>query len=188
MKKLKYLSAGLLSLFLSLPASAAMVSVCERTAPVRDFLVQTLKSPCENITEADLSNVTRVAVNRKNITAFKVGDFSGLPALEILNIMGNPYTELPEGLFAGLPKLKTIVIFDTQLKHLPDDFLEGLPALENLHLFSNPFRTVSESVFVRLAALKTLKVFDFNDSLLPAEKARARQIFPAGGPVELNFF
>jgi len=170
------------------PAAATFLPICDRTPPVRDFIVQAVKKACGEITEPDLATIKRVAVPHRGIKEFKVGDFSGLPALEILNILGNPYTELPEGLLAGLNNLKTLVIFGTELKHLPADFLDGMEYLENLHIFDNPFKTISESVFVRLASFRHLKVLDFSDSLNLAEKARLRQLFPVGGPVELTFY
>lgn len=168
--------------------AAEFLPVCERTPAVRDFLSKGLEKSCDAITEADLATIKRVAVPDENISLFKVGDFSGLPNLEILNITSNPIVELQEGLFAGLPRLKTLVVFSTKIKQLPDDFLVGLDQLENIHIFDNPFRTISESVFVRLAAIKTMKVLDFNEALFAPEKARLRALYPVGGPVELNFY
>jgi hypothetical protein len=170
-------------------ARAAVLAVCDRTPEVRDFIVQTTgRHDCKDVTEADLAQIKRIAVPNKRIAAFKVGDFSGLSAMEILNIKGNPFTQLPEGLFDGLTNLKTLVIFRTQLTRLPDDFLADTPNLENLHIFANPFKTISESVFSRLAADHSLKVLDFNKALNPPEQARLKAMFPTNGTVELNFY
>src|SRR5688500_13005040 len=76
---------------------AAVLNVCERTPAVRDFLTNGTQKSCEAITEADLSTIKRIAVPDENISLFKVGDFSGLPNLEILNITSNPIVELQEG-------------------------------------------------------------------------------------------
>lgn len=171
----------------ALSAQAYVLPVCERTAPVRDFLAKAFNKTCDQVTEADLATLKRIAVPNRNVTAFRVGDFSGLPALEILNIKGNPITELPLGLMAGLPNLKTIVLFRTKLAALPDDFLEGMPLLENIHIFANPFTTIPEAVFERLAAGRNFKVLDFNAALLPDQQERLLKIFPPGGPVSLDF-
>src|SRR5690606_4333995 len=78
--------------------------VCDRTPQVRDWLVKQINleqgtdKTCEDITEDDLLTLKRVAVQRAGVTEFKVGDFTGLFNLEILNIRSNPYTSLPEGL------------------------------------------------------------------------------------------
>lgn len=179
-------TAGLL---LAGAASAAeFLPVCERTAPVKAFLEVQLGKTCDLIAEEDLAAVKRVAVPNRQIREFKVGDFSGLPSLEILNIKGNPYTHLPEGLFAGLPNLKTIVIFRTGLVELPTDFLVGLPALENVHVFGNPFTTVSAEIIERLASLENLQVLDFNDNLQQAQKDQITASFDPDRGVQVNFF
>lgn len=173
---------------LAVQSNAAIVPVCERTPAVRDFLLNAVKKTCDAVTESDLAPIKRVAVPNRNVSAFKAGDFSGLPALEILNIKGNPITELPAGILAELPNLKTLVLFRTKLAVLPEDFLEANPRIENLHIFANPFTTIPESVFERLAVYENLKVLDFNQALLPEQKERLQALFPAGGPVALEFF
>lgn len=166
---------------------AAFLPVCERTAPIKDFLVLNLKKSCETISESDLVPVKRIAVGHRNIKEFKVDDFSGLPNLEIVNIRSNPYTLLPEGLFKNNPRLKTIVIIDADLRHYPDDFLEHNPEIENLHIFGAQVRSISESILRRLENAKHLKVMDFDEALQPAEKERLQKLFPVGGKIELNF-
>ncbi len=168
-------------------AAPAFTSVCERAAPIRDFVVKTLKKPCTDITEADLSMVKRIAAPRKNITELKLSDLDDLPNLEILNIKFNKLTTLPDGIFSKLPNLKTLVLLGNPIRELPDDFLEANPLLENLHLFFSPFRTISESVFARLEAMQHLRVIDISKTLNPAEAARLRKLFPAGGKVRLTF-
>lgn len=166
---------------------AAFLPVCDRTPAVKEFLVLTAKKTCETITAADLATIKRVTVAGKNISQFKVDDFSGLTGLEILNIRSNPFTELPEGFFKDLGSLKTLVIIGGALRHYPDDFLEHTPLIENLHTFRIGVRSLSESVLSRMEGLKHLKVLDFDDDILPLEKARLRRRFPENGPVELSF-
>jgi hypothetical protein len=169
-------------------ARAEVLSVCERTASVKEFIEQDQGKPCAEITEADLAAIVRVAVPDSDITEFKVGDFSGLPNLEILNVKGNPFTSLPIGVFSGLPKLKTLVIFDTQLASLPYDFLDGMDQLQDLHIFSNPFTEIPWSVWTRLARFEHLVNLDFNDALAESEKHHLQDLFPAGGQAFLNFY
>ncbi len=169
-------------------AKAEVLSVCERTAPVKAFIEVQLGKTCAQITEEDLATLKRIAVPNRQIRELKVGDFSGLPNLEILNIKGNPYTHLPEGLFTGLPKLKTIVIFRTGLVELPADFLVGLPSLENIHVFGNPFTSVSDDVIARLGALEFLSVLDFNDNISEEQKTRIVETFDIDSGVQVNFY
>ena len=177
-----------LSMATSGAAFAESLSVCERTPAVKVFIEQALTKTCDQVTDTDLATLTRIAVPSRAVHEFKVGDFSGLPNLEILNIKGNPITQLPNGIFADLPKLKTLVIFRTQLASLPNDFLYGLDQLENLHIFANPFTTIPASVLETLGELAHLQVLDFNKALATEQQAELRQLFPEGGVVELNFY
>jgi hypothetical protein len=176
---------------------ADFVSVCDRSAPVRDFIVKTVSAggtgqhdlkACADINEDDLAKLKRVAVPNRKMTTLQAGDFQNLPNLEILNVTGNPITELPYGVFDNLPKLKTLVMFRTKLTQLPDDFLEGMDDLENLHIFANPFTTIPEPVLQRLAAMTHLRVLDFSGALTKETKDRLIQIFPPSTHVELNFY
>lgn len=174
------------SLFLlgaSTAFGATIVPVCERTAPVAEFIVnqvnlqQTAQKTCADITPEDLLTIERIAVQRKGITEFKAGDFSGLTNMKILNIRSNPYTSLIEGLFEGLDSLETLVIIDTPLRHYPDDYLANLPKLKNIHVFRNKVKTISESVFKRLEALQGLEVLDVDADLAPAELDRLHKLY-----------
>jgi Leucine-rich repeat (LRR) protein len=167
-------------------AFSALLPVCERTPAVKQALELLLKKSCETIGESDLLTVTRLAVQRKNVTKFHADDFSGLKNLDILNIRSNPYTELPEGLLKDLPRLTTLVIISTKLRHFPDDFLEHNPEIKNLHLFRNEVRSISESVFARLEKARGLKDIDLDGTLQPAEKERLLKLFPEGGSVNLS--
>lgn len=174
---------SLLLLGASTSFGATIVPVCERTAPVAEFLVnqvnlqQTAQKTCADITPEDLLTIERVAVQRKGITEFKPGDFSGLTNMKILNIRSNPYTALIEGLFEGLDSLETLVIIDTQLRHYPDDYLAHTPKLKNIHVFRNQVKTISESVFKRLEALQGLEVLDVDADLAPAELDRLHALY-----------
>jgi hypothetical protein len=177
----------LLNLIISLnfSAQAAFLPVCDRTPAVKDALEKLVLKPCANIEALDLAKINRVAVNNRNIAAFKSDDFTGLTGLEILNIRSNPYTELPEGLLNDLVNLKTLVIIGTSLRHYPDDFLSHNPNIENIHVFRNPVRTISESYFSTLQKAKNLKILDVDSTLQKPELDRLNKMFPAGGPVDL---
>ncbi len=171
-------------------AGETVVPVCERTAPVAEFIVKQInvqqgaQKTCADITAEDLLTLERVAVDHKGIKEFKLGDFSGLTNMKILNIRSNPYTSLPEGLFIGLDSLDTLVIIDTGLRNYPNDYLVHTPKLKNIHVFRNPVRTISESVFKRLEALTDLQVLDVDSVLFQPELDRLNKTFQ-GTNVEL---
>ena len=166
-------------------ARAADVPLCQRTPAVTQFIVNQINETqgahkaCADITADDLASLTRVDVENQNLTELKVGDFDGLPNLEILNIRSNPYTTLPEGLFKGLTKLKTLVIIGTKLRYLPDDFLADTPNLEECYCFRNQVRSISESVFQRIEANTTFTALELDSKLQPAETARLQKIAAA---------
>lgn len=187
MKPLSHLLAlALMTTLIPREGRAAVLPVCDRTAPVKAFLELTLKKNCAVITEGDLLAVKRIDVGHKGIKEFKKDDFTGLTNLEILNIRSNPYTALPEGLLKDLVNLKTIVIIGTSLRNYPDDFLAFNPNIENVHAFRNQVRSLSESIFERLGNARGMKIIDFDGTLQPAERARLQRLFPVGGAVELS--
>jgi len=169
-------------------AQAGITPVCDRTEAVRDFLVKATGKPCHQIGEGLLAPIKRVAVNEKKLTELRVGDFDGLPALEIVNVVGNQLSTLPAGIFAGNPNLKTLVLFDNPLVDLPPDFLADNLNLENLHAFAIPLKHLGQAVIDRMVAMKNLKVIDLSTYLDAAERAELRQHFPERGKVELTFY
>ena len=166
-------------------AHADFLRVCERTPAVKVFLERAVAKTCDKIAESDLTAIKRVAVPGQNIQAFRDGDFSGLPNLEILNIKGNPFKTLNRGLLAELPKLKTLVIFRTGLTEVPDDFLENNPLIENLHMFGSVFTTLPETVWARFNAFQHFVQVDFDQALETASGGRLSRIFREGGSVSL---
>jgi len=168
-------------------ASAAVLPVCDRTPAVKAFIEKTVRKPCQEINEADLAAIKRVAVDRQGIQAFQAADFTGMTNLEILNIRSNPFTELPEGLFKDLVHLKTLVIIDTPLRHYPDDYLAYNPEIVNLYTFRNQVRTLSESVLSRIENARNLKAMEFDSAIQDLEKDRLRHKFPVGGSISLLF-
>lgn len=166
---------------------ATSLPVCDRTPAVKAFIEKAVSKTCDAITDQDLLTIKRISVEKQNIFEFKPDDFTGLTNLEILNIRSNPYTELPEGLLRDLVNLKTIVIIDTKLRHLPDDFLAYSNNWEEIHVFESPFRTISESVFKRIESQTHLKQLSLDVKLQDAEKARLNQRFPTGGPVFIEW-
>jgi len=174
-------------------AHADILPVCERSESVQRNIVAQInqilgtQKTCADITTDDLLTLKRVAIQREGVVHFKVGDFSGLSNLEILNIRSNLYTSFPEGLFQGLDSLQTLVIIDTPLRNYPDDFLKDTPRLKHCHCFRNQVRTISLSVLNRLIALPDLEALDFDATLAADEKAFLSEAFPEGGPVFLSF-
>ena len=70
--------------------SGAPKPVCDRTEQVRDEIVAVSGvSTCGGVTDADLAAITFLGLSFAEITSLKEGDFSGLTALQELDLNGN---------------------------------------------------------------------------------------------------
>ena len=67
----------------SLTLEAAASGICDRTAQVRDAILEMLPdtSDCALVTDMNLGGITRLWLSEKGITTLKSGDFSGLSNL-----------------------------------------------------------------------------------------------------------
>jgi Leucine-rich repeat (LRR) protein len=180
---------GVLALLLVTGGSPlfAMVSVCERTPEVRDYLVTKLGIPCNQITETDLTRVKRIALPWAGLSAVKLGDFDNLPRLETLNLKRNHLREFPMGIIAHCPRLRELVILGNEMTRLPDDFLQGNEWIQKVHFFDNAFRTIPEPVMLRFGELKHLSLLDVSLSMDSTSRARLDQMFPVGSQVLVNY-
>lgn len=166
-------------------ADGDFLPVCQRTPAVSAFLASTTQKTCDQITEADLAAVLRVAVPGAGITVFKAGDFSGLPNLQILNIQGNPFAQLTPGMLDALPNLQTLVLFDTGLTSIPGDFLAKNPLIEDLYMFGDQFTSLPTAVLDRFQAYTHWQNLELDKPLDTSSGGRITQIFGAKGGVNL---
>ena len=64
-------------------------AVCDRTAEVRDLLVDEVESACADVTAAHLAALDKFDLSMSSITSLAAGDFNGLTAVEDLDLSGN---------------------------------------------------------------------------------------------------
>ncbi len=145
------------------------LDVCERTAQVRDVIVDSVDGidDCSDLTEAHFSKITSIDLSGQEITSFKVEDFSGLDALRLLNLSENQLTSLPEGLFEGLPSLRYLYLNNNRLRELPGALFEGRSKLEILYLYGNSLDALAPDLFEDLTSLKQLNLTDNSLDTLP---------------------
>ncbi len=77
------------------------IEVCDRSRPVRDWLVRELNESCSEISNHDLAGITSVDLDDSDIDELKRGDFSGLTKLRELDLTDNDLRSLPAGVFDG---------------------------------------------------------------------------------------
>ena len=120
-------------------------NVCGRTPQVRDAIVAAIPGveACESVTEAQLSEIIRLDLDRKSIAFLNPDDF------------------------AGLNKLATLILRNNQLETIPANLFAAMNELGQLSLSGNPLSGVSAETFAGLTSLHTLDLGDIGLTTLP---------------------
>ena len=149
---------------------SVVVPVCDRTEQVRDAIVAAVidASGCADVTEAQLADIPQLFITSIGIEALQLGDFSGLAALQMLNLNNNLLTALPAGIFADLTALEGLHLSDNNLTALSADAFASLAELETLDLSGNNLTALPAGAFAGLTALQSLYLDSNNLTALPA--------------------
>ena len=144
--------------------------ICGRTEQVRDEILDEISgvTACADVTDTHLAAITRLDLERKNITALAAGDFDGLTALETLSLNTNSLTTLPANVFDELTALTWLGLGENSLSTLPDDVFDELTVLSLLTLHDNDLSSLPAGVFDELTALGQLFLTDNSLSTLSA--------------------
>ena len=129
-------------------------------------LTDTSVTSVEEVTAAHLASITELSMVGDffeddvfdDLTALKLGDFSGLTALTSLRISYTNIGELHEDIFDGLTNLESITLTFHKFKTLPEDIFDGLTKLESIDLSANFFESLPEDIFDGLTKLKSINL------------------------------
>ena len=149
--------------------SGAPTPVCDRTEQVRDGIVDQVSevSTCGGVTDAHLAAITSLYFGNAGITSLQEGDFSGLTALQELDLNGNTLSSLDAGVLSGLTALQELDLNGNALSSLDAGAFSGLTSLQQLYLHYNDLSSLPDGVFSGLTALQQLYLH-YNDlSSLP---------------------
>ena len=160
---------------------ARFVSVCDRTAAVRDAILAVVgEADCERVTRAQLQSVTWLQLWGRGLSSIKPGDFANLVRLTGLSLSRNAIVEFVPGtfgdlvnleyldieknavvafdanLFAGLQNLRELRIGQSTLVDLPADIFADLWNLETLNIQGSPRLRFSAGQFDALGNLRSL--------------------------------
>ena len=151
--------------------SGAPTPVCDRTEQVRDGIVDQVSevSTCGGVTDAHLAAITSLYFGNAGITSLQEGDFSGLTALQELDLYANKLSSLPDGVLSGLTALQELYLYANDLSSLPDGAFSGLTALVHLELDGNAVDPLPVAV-----------------SLEPAGSGRFKAVAPTAAPFALT--
>ena len=135
--------------------AAALVSVCDRSGPVRDGIVSATGRACDLVSEFDLLDVVSLDLARQGIQNFDAGDFKGLWNLVELRLNGNRLAGIPVETFQDLVNLQSLNLVSTGLTAVPPA-IRGLPSLQRLELAYNAIRDLRRDAFQGLFELREL--------------------------------
>ena len=132
--------------------------VCVRTEQVNEEILEYLDNrlACFQVTEADLSGVSRLNFDGVGISSLKSGDFAGMTRLRQLNLGGNELSSLPAGIFSELRGLRRMDLASNDLVELPLELFSNLAQLEDLYLYDNRLTELPVGMFSDLSSLKDL--------------------------------
>ena len=163
--------------------------ICGRTAQVRDALLALINGDavlgdsgyvaCQDADSSlasltgtlDLRPDAPALASSQPITALKVGDFAGLPALTGLDLSGNDLSALPASPpFSALAALTSLDLSGNDLTStaVVSATFTGLAALTSLDLSDNDLTTLAADLLSIPAALTSLDLSDNRIATLPA--------------------
>ncbi len=151
------LLAGLAPAWGSPLGAQTTVSICDRTAAVRDsILSRSGAGDCASVTSSQLASVSELNLTNSGISSLKSGDFAGLSRLNRLQLYGNELETLPSDVFSGLSSLQVLLMSYNSFTTLPSDVFSGLTSLVELSFSHNEVTTLPDSIFHGLSSLNYL--------------------------------
>ena len=171
------------------------VGVCDRTAQVRDAVVNELDgvTDCALVTRSQLAEIDSLDVSDAGLSSLQENDFQLLPGLIVLRLGANQLSQLPRnvfsnlgslavldlssnrlqalsaGTFSGLSSLRDLEFHDNRISRLEDGAFDGLRSLRALGLDANQLSELPQTVFSDLSDLESLDLWGNRLQDLPAD-------------------
>ncbi|XP_060712720.1 adhesion G protein-coupled receptor A2 isoform X2 [Hemiscyllium ocellatum] len=123
------------------------------------------KQELQDVPQSSLlpNRTAHLILSNNKIVILKAGAFSGLQALEKLDLKNNLISTIQPGAFQGLSALRRLDLSNNRIGCLKPAMFQNLTNLTRLNLSGNIFSTLHPELF---AALVSLKVVDFNTEFL----------------------
>ncbi|XP_054849344.1 vasorin [Eublepharis macularius] len=106
-------------------------------------------------------------VFENGIHSLHENSFTGLPALQLLDLSQNQISSLPRNVFQPLTSLSNLDLSSNQLHEISNESFHGLRFLERLYLDRNKIRLIHPQAFDSLESLLELKLQDNQLHVVP---------------------
>ena len=130
--------------------------VCDRTAPIRDALVEAAGKPCGEIGAEDLAAIRTLAPDFLGAGRLARGDFDGLTGLVSLDLSQEHLMGWAPGTFDGLTRLVSLDLRYNYFRTLEPGAFDGLPNLVFLDLQGTWLTTLKPGAFRGLSNVQEL--------------------------------
>ena len=118
---------------------------------VLDMRFNSITSISVNAFNANLTLLTTLYLNNNRLTAFYVGSFNGLPALQYLYMSNNYVTTIPANPFVGLTSIYALDLSVNSITYITPFAFNGIGLLNNIYLQGNPPMKLLSSSFIGLS-------------------------------------
>lgn len=130
------------------PPAMPTISVCARSPLAQEWLVSTLKKPCDQITKADLEGESHWNFTPSEGFTPQIGDFSDMPNLTQVMLRFEEGKPFVEGSLDGLDKLEELYLSNNALRFADLKILRGLKNLKKLILENNVLGELKRDMFL----------------------------------------
>ncbi len=96
-----------------------------------------------------LDSLEEILLADDKLNGIQHGTFWNASLVITLDLHGNQFTELVNGMFAGLIKLKTIKMHENEIISIEKKVFHDLPSLETIYLFQNNLTFIPADIFLK---------------------------------------
>ena len=117
---------------------------------------------------AGLTSLQELFVSYNQLTSLNANTFSSLTTLTDLDLGNNDLDSVHQNLFAGLTNLRRVALDDNGLSSLHEDIFDGLTSLRTIELQRNELTSLDADIFDGLTSLRRLYLESNSFTTLPS--------------------
>ena len=113
---------------------------------------------CNQVTAAQMADITTLDLRGLGLTDLRAADLAGLTSLQELYVSNNSLTSLNANTFSSLTTLTDLDLGNNQLDSVHQNLFAGLTNLQRVALDNNGLSSVHEDIFDGLTSLRTIEL------------------------------